>query len=256
MYKSSKAEVFSFTKKDINLVPFHLGLEAIPHISAHFSWIIPQALAKLNKDMKLVRNELGNISPTATLVAFRGSLGSEEEILWWKGLFDYLTLVPRGKEVLGSASQINNIEYSSLVPLALSAFKKFRGVTYDEWDFTDPQINVFVDKELLRSVYIPVDFSKEELLSFRDIASIIKTTNAVRSSNQMYQIYSVDDPIFDKLPNLTKVMLLQTWIAAPNLRNPLQILNPNDLDNIPEPLLSTQIVETSNKSSIKSAYAW
>lgn len=256
MYKSSKAEVFSFTKKDINLVPFHLGLEAIPHISAHFSWIIPQALAKLNKDMKLVRNEFGNVSPTATLVAFRASLGSEQEILWWQGLFAYLTLVPRGKEVLGSASQINNIEYSSLVPLALSAFKKFRGVTYDEWDFTDEYINVFVDKELLRSVYVPVDFSKEELLAFREKASIIKTTNAIRSSNQMYQIYSVDDPIFDKLPNLTKVMLLQTWIAAPNLRNELQILNPNDLDNIPEPLLDTQIVGGSTNSSVKHAYAW
>jgi len=113
VFKSSKAEVFSFTKKDINVVPFHLGLENIPGLSGHFSWVIPQILAKINKEMKLVKNESGNYSPSATLVALRASLGSEREIEYWKGMLAYLTLVPRGKEVLGSASQLTNIEFSS-----------------------------------------------------------------------------------------------------------------------------------------------
>jgi len=70
----------------------------------------------------------------------------------------------------------------------------------------------------------------------------------------MYTIYSVNDPIFDKLPNLTKVMLLQTWIAAPSVRNSLQILDPLNINNMPEPLLSVDIAE--GRVANKGAYEW
>lgn len=242
---------FRAMKQDINTVPFEIGLSELPGIEQYSGWILPQALAKINKEFKLVRNTDGLISPSATLVAFCAALGSEKEYLWWTNLLSYLKGTPRGKEVLGPLKPLVLPQYSALVPLALSAFKQYRNVNYSEWDWTDEKIAVFVDKNLLASTFIELpDLTTEQLLDFRTTASLVKSTGATRTSNQMTTIYNVGFDLFDKLPALTKIMLLQTWVAAPGIRHPLQILQPNDIDNMPEPLISVDI--TSKQSIAKS----
>lgn len=244
---------FLAKKQDINTIPFDIGLENLEGLEAYSSWLIPQALAKINK-IKLVKNEVGLYSPSATLVALRASLGSEQEVIYWQNLLAFLVQTPRGKMVLGKLKAIDFPQYSALAPLALSAFKLYRDVKYSEWDWTDPRIGVFVDPMLVKACHVDIpEFTKDELLGFREFASLVKSSGATRTSNQMTTIYNVGYDLFDQLPPLTKIMLLQTWVAAPKLRHNLCILDPNNLDSIPEPLIDTEISQTKSTSG---ALAW
>jgi len=46
---------------------------------------------------------------------------------------------------------------------------------------------------------------------------------------------------FAKLPKLVGTMLTQIWVAHPSLRTEYMVLNPNDWDLMPPPLVSTDI---------------
>lgn len=250
---------YRISKKDINEVPFHL-LE--PHklgealgseikrlnIPTHSSWIIPQLQAKLANEVTLVRGENGLFSPSATVKKLFDSV-DPRAVAWWKGALKYLVQTPR-KSILDSVSQIKQPENSALVPLALAAFKKFRKVGYSEWDYSDKVIEAFIDRNLLGSIFVEIpEFLPEELLECRRIASEIKSgakAGSFRTSAMMYNIYSIGDAEFDRLPNYTKVMLLQTWIADPKVRSPYMILDPVNIDNIPEPLEPMSISESND----------
>ena len=43
------------------------------------------------------------------------------------------------------------------------------------------------------------------------------------------------------MPKLTQTMLTQCWLAHPKHRNPYMILDPQNWDQMPEPLTSSEI---------------
>jgi hypothetical protein len=50
---------------------------------------------------------------------------------------------------------------------------------------------------------------------------------------------------FAKIPKLVGTMLTQIWVAHPSLRTEYMILNPNNWDLMPPPLVSTDIFKQS-----------
>ena len=211
-------------------------------------WLIPQAQAYLSKELQLKRNEQGLISPT--LVIKELSKGkSEGQKNWIKGLLIYLNYSPRGS-ILGkmNSPQIQCPYTSSLVPLILYTFKRDRSVGYEEWDWNDPFMQYFVDKDLLDAVLSNWydEYSAAELLDFRSQVCIQKSgikegqvlnPTSVSKKSTLKQENAV---YFNNLPRLAQHMLLQIHVAHPSIRVPAMILRPDF--TIPDALITEEIV--------------
>lgn len=261
-----KTTLFSLMEKDVFEIPLHIGLENLGDLTNHSTWLIPKALAAINT-LELVRNEAGLFSPTKTLATLKHSLaGDTTKEMWWTNLFKHLRGTPRGGMVLGSGiKQLSNPNVSSLVPLALSAFKLYRGVNYSSWDWTDPRMSIFVDNDLMSAVKYSktlisnnlddsdlAEFDLDELKALRAVAVRVKSTGVIKPPTSVTTVYNLGNPDFDQLPKLTKIMLLQLWVADPSVRTKLMILDPTNLDNMPEPLEPTTIIdEPTNTEEIK-----
>ena len=234
---------YSLTTKRITDVPFHylttpetshllLGLEK------YSDWLLPQALEAVHSRLLLARTPEGRIDAEATIDKTRTALGSED-FRWFGGLIMYLTR-PIRKEIIGSLVQIKNPNYSVLVPLVLAALKIYRGVGYEEWDFTNPHIRHFIEAPLLKAALVNVDFSVEKLLAYREHSRVVqtgKTAGNIKELTHTVKILNTGDKEFDALPSLAKIMKCQVWVAHPSIRSSLMILQTPNLDSLPDPLV-------------------
>lgn len=242
--------MFIPTKKELETVPFekifeegmndHTQKKALARNSA---WILPQALAYIGNNWKPVRiGDKYSGTDTAKAGIASCSLGSE----WAKGLLLFLLASPRGTifpQTLKATSE-ELLPYSALVPLFMAAYKKYCNIPYSSWE----NINTLVDKDLYSAMSVAVpEFTVDELLSIRESGCTVKsgkTAGEIRNPIKATTISSTGVLEFDNLPRLSKIMLTQCWIAHPSLRNQYMILNPNNWDDMPKPLIN---VDISNK---------
>lgn len=130
-----------------------------------------------------------------------------------------------------------------LVPIILAGFKKFQGIKYSQWNPVG--IEVLLDPELAKLVGVQVpDIAQSEIIALRNTALTDKTGPRMGIPNNpatCTKLNHLSDTAIGHLPKLAKYMVLQTWAAHPSNRNEYMILDPNDWDNIPEPLVSRDI---------------
>jgi hypothetical protein len=244
--------MFIPTKKMLENVPFQLvyeeGLGELNQkkaLAKYSTWILPQALAYVGK-WKAVKVD-GKYSGVDTIKngIANCNLGSE----WAKGLIMYLISSPRGVilPINLKASSPELISYSALVPLFLAAFKKFQDIPYSDWT----NISSAIDKDLYAAMTCEVpSFNTEELISLREAGSLVKsgkTEGQQKNPISVSTLSTTGTPEFDSLPRLAKIMLTQTWVAHPSLRNKYMILAPNNWDSMPEPLINVEVVSTTSK---------
>lgn len=203
-------------------------------------WLLPQTLAMVARATKLVYTEEGKLDALEMMKENQNldNLGPEQT----NELYKYLTLSPRS-EIIGKAEDF--LEYSALVPLYMYAFKKYNNIAYSTWDKV--QLRFSIDKGLYEAmISTPSEEAVGEgfcnLYDYRDQYCY----NGL-PPQKAWKINLTNNKEFDKLPRLTKVMLCQTWMAHPSLRNEYMILNPYDWDDMPDPLVSTNI--SADKSS-------
>jgi hypothetical protein len=151
--------------------------------------------------------------------------------------------------VLGTLKQGGDgIRYAANVPLALAAVKQYRNVNYSEWDWTEPERAMLLDRDNDDAAnYFNVNhsFSKSDLLQFRVNSTMIKSGTKMgtyRSLGATTNILKSGVPEFDELPKLTRLMMCQTWVYQPHLYHNLMITNPLDLDSPAEPLVENEVV--------------
>lgn len=249
-------KIYNAVKMDVNEQPLHLlvGLNEddtkvlIESYKQKSGWLIPQVQALLSKELKLLRNEEGLISPTLVIKEL-GEGKTDEQRLWWRGLLIYINYAPRGS-ILGKMNSPQTAQpyTSSLVPLILYTLKRDRKVEYSEWDWDDENMRFFVDKDLLDAVRCDwyTEYSVAELLSFRDEVRTIKTgpkagtqmaSTAVTKKSTIKQLNASP---FNNLPRLAQHMLLQVHVAHPSVRVPAMILCPDF--SVPEALVTDEIV--------------
>jgi hypothetical protein len=204
------------------------------HALASKSWFYPQALAHVGK-WSITRS---------------GGLFSGKEIVkrncitpWDKGLYWVLMSDKRAL-----AKQYLHSQYCALTPLILSAFKTMQGINYREWEDTEYVINPSL---LEAASTIPPEYSKEELIEFRVTGLTTQTgkdAGQTKSPISTYGIYGLPKELPDGrpglglVPQLTRIMLLQTWCAHPSNRSKYSILDPRDWDNMPEPLIDEELI--------------
>lgn len=165
---------------------------------------------------------------------------------------DYYAL---GSGLLATSARTNffkdapkgNQQYKSIinpmVPIILAGFKKYQGINYSDWSRVG--LDTLLDAELAKLVGVTVpDISHSELLALRNTAITDKTGHRADIPNNpstCTKLNHLSDTAIGHLPKLAKYMVLQTWACHPSNRSEYMILDPNDWDRIPEPLVSKDI---------------
>lgn len=169
---------------------------------------------------------------------------------WHAGLYRFLMLDPRGLIISGTQYSGEYRSYSALVPLIMSAHKVMNDIPYSRW--SKDGLRVIVNPKLADAMLVEVpSFSKEELISFRNEGLIVLSGSKQgesRNPRTTHKLYGLSDPYFSALPTLSQVMLTQIWVAHPDNRTNLMVLDPNNWDAMPEPLESSEVFKNEEES--------
>lgn len=222
------------------------------YLTAHNSWMLPQIAAHYG-NWSLVISENGRVDPNATA---KKNITTD----WDLGLWRVCTKLKRGSLV---KAQINPefASYSALVPLILMGAKKYQGVDYSHWDITHK--SQLIDKNLLEAMcwrpeivtgdegdlhsgLANFGLRKERLLELRNIGLTVKQgkdSGTTKSPTSAWCLRGMQNTELADVPKLVGTMLTQIWVAHPSLRTEYMILDPQNWDTMPEPLISTDIFE-------------
>ncbi len=245
--------MFVLRKNDIKSFPFEeaktLSGETLEEwsktmrLSYYSSWMLPQIVAHYG-NWEVVNEKVsteGQAPRSNPLSTLKHNCTSDWEI----GLWRVCTQLNRGRLVTNQNRPPNN-EYSSLVPLILAGLKKFKGIKYSSW--ATEGLEHLMGKQLFTAANFKLDSSldKSRLLELRDLG-LSKSQHSKPTS--AWRLSGLKDTELGGLPNLTVTMLTQTWIAHPSLRTSYMILDLNDWDNMPEPLVDTKVIASSDPFS-------
>ena len=245
---------FTIRRNDIKEFPFSecarlnnsdLELWANEHsISSYNSWMLPQFLAYFNT-FKLKKDEVTDQYNAKQL--FLDNISGND---WALGIWRICTKLKRSVLVKGQNNPTFS-SYSTLVPLILSAFKKYRNIGYEQWDKYG--IEHLMNADLYEAVTFPYNGSltSSRLLELREMGLTTKTglkAGAVKKATSCWCLTGLQNTEVKDYPKLTMTILAQIWVAHPSLRNNLMILDPINWDNIPEPLIPTEMFENNNSS--------
>lgn len=222
------------------------------YLTAHNSWMLPQIAAHYG-NWNLVISENGRVDPNATA---KKNITTD----WDLGLWRVCTKLKRGSLV---KAQINPefASYSALVPLILMGAKKYQGVDYSHWDITHK--SQLIDKNLLEAMcwrpeteageegelhsgLASFGLRKERLLELRHIGLTVKQgkdSGTTKTPTSAWCLRGMQNTELADVPKLVGTMLTQIWVAHPSLRTEYMILDPQNWDTMPEPLISTDIFE-------------
>jgi hypothetical protein len=208
-------------------------------LSQKLTWLPHQLLAYFGT-WTAVRDESGKYSAQLTWDANTRARG------------DYYAL---GSALLATSARTNffkdapkgNQQYKSvinpLVPIILAGFKKYQGINYSEWSLVG--LETLLDPELAKLVGVTVpEIAHSDIIALRNTAVTDKVGARAGIPNNpatCTKLNHLGDTAIGHLPKLAKYMVLQTWAAHPSNRNEYMILDPNDWDRIPDPLVSKDI---------------
>lgn len=158
-----------------------------------------------------------------------------------QGLYQFLMMDTRSS-YLDKQYTAPNKSWCALVPLVMSAFKIHHNVPYAHWN--QRELVGIVQPKLYDAMCCetPV-FSKTELLEARQEGLMTKTgPNAGKLRNPVYTHKLWGVRAFENIPEYAQTMLTQIWCAHPNNRTRYMILDPDNWDKIPEPLITTDVL--------------
>ena len=161
---------------------------------------------------------------------------------WDKGLYYFLMLDSRSS-YLKTQYKGDARNYCSLVPLILYAFKLLHSVPYSKWDrATLPYV---VNESLCNAMLCDVpEVTREELLEIRELGLVFKTGQKIGSTRNpatTYKLTGVNSTKIGGMPELAQTMITQIWCAHPTNRTKYMVLDPENWDSIPTPLVAEQL---------------
>lgn len=221
-------------------------------IPQKLTWLPHQLLAYFGS-WKAVSDDTGKYSAPLTWDANTRQRG------------DYYAL---GSGLLATSTRTNffkdapkgNQQYKSvinpLVPIILAGFKKYQGIKYSDWNLVG--LETLLDPELAKLVGVTVpEIAHSDIIALRNTAVTDKLGARAGIPNNpatCTKLNHLGDTALGHLPKLAKYMVLQTWAAHPSNRNEYAILDPNDWDRIPEPLISKDIFLHKPPQAVQKVY--
>lgn len=160
------------------------------------------------------------------------------------GIYNFLMLDSRSgyleKQYTGPGRN-----FCALVPLIMSAFRMHRGVPYSHW--YPPLTSGIINPKLFSAMTFSADpkFTQEEILAARESGLLVKsgkTSGTSRNPLYTFKLYGAEG--FQGVPELAQVMLAQIWCAHPSNRTTNMVLDFDDWDNVPDPIVAADTMDT------------
>lgn len=238
-------------KNKIENIPFEKFVncndleECAKPMGLHQPWILPQILAHIAEHWKpQLQGEL--YSAKATMVTM-----STQANLWSRGLYRALISLKRSTWVYKQAS-LEGSHYCALVPLILCAYKKYHQIPYQQWN--REHLGLLVDRPLLEAMLSnPPQLNVEELLEIRELGLTTKTgKNIGKRANPLttWRLHGIQHTQLGETPLLAQTMLTQIWCAHPQWRNEWMVLDPQNWDEMPTPLLVDDVFEQPKQDKV------
>lgn len=255
-----KPKQYTTTKLDIKSLPFEqLGQDCSADptnavalvenfMSAynvkHSSWIYPQVLAHLGRwvPVRALNSEFFCGRETARYSCRGNNFNA--------GVYFFCMTSSRG--VLKQASAEGR-DYCALVPLILSAFKKYQDIPYSKW--SRESLKYIVDERLCSSMLAEVlDYTADEIMTFRETGLQVKTgvkAGTIKSASQTYGLNALPKVISRSgveytgpgtLNQLSRMIICQTWCAHPKYRSKYMILSHKNWDELPAALIIDDVL--------------
>lgn len=204
------------------------------------SWLLPQLVAAFGSwRLILVDNKID-----VKLTLKHNCEASLEAQAYWR-----LSRIPRTCLL---TKQVAIPEYAVLTPLILAGFKRMQGVAYASWQGLE-NLDYVLEPRLLPAVCVDVpDLGSERLLEIRTQGLTTrsgKSAGQLKSAESTWSLNGIQDTELGHLPKLTQSILAQIWLAHPVHRSNLMILDPQNWDHMPEPLIAPTIFKQPIKES-------
>jgi len=163
---------------------------------------------------------------------------------WDIGLWRVVTQLKRGALVKTQSSEWGR-NYSQLVPLILAGMKRHQGIAYQRWKLEG--LDSLVHKELLEVMQYRGDclgLGSEELIEIRNFGLTARTGAKAGQQNKptsQWKLHGLGATQFAGAPTLLSTIMCQIWVAHPSLRTELMILDPENWDQMPKPLVVGEV---------------
>jgi hypothetical protein len=198
-------------------------------------WFLPQLVAYFpSKFPAFKQGDFYNLAATL------GSLDNVDKALL------YISLIDKRSALVYSLAKCP--EYAANIPLILSGYKKFAGINYTQWDETT--LEQALPQSILDSMGFPLADLEKRLKKYCKEQNSELTFNTLNDCRRYIRSKlpstAVHNPALSKTPykdypKMFAYLDLQLWCANPSVRNKYMILDPNDLDNMPEPLETSEV---------------
>lgn len=190
------------------------------------SWLLPQLVAHFGT---------WQVYPTIKETVLANTQNPHSRTLYHLAMITRSALVPK---------QILEPEYAQLTPLILCGLKRSQGIAYSHWQDSE-NLNWILEPKLYEAIINQpkLELSQERLLELQNQALTIKTSKDPKKVGQLhkasshYKLSGLMGTELETLPLLYQHMLLQTWLAHPQNRRVTMILDPNNWDQMPKPLV-------------------
>jgi len=239
--KITKQDIYELDLKAINSMT-DLELEEFctsNKLSHFYTWLLPQMVAHFGS-WTLAYTAEGQIDVLATLKHNVGTDPSKQAI--WK--------LSRVKRSLLIPIMSKAPEYGTLTPLILMGLKRMQGVTYNSWRALN-NLEYILEPQLYAALNLNHDdlqvcgsLGSDRLLELREQGLMQRTgakAGQMKKPESTWSLTGMQGTEIAHLPKLTQTMLTQIWLAHPSLRTPYMILDPNNWDNLPNPLVTPDI---------------
>ena len=219
---------------DLDEQQFQSNIEA-RNLSNYSSWVLPQLVSIFGQW------RLSSCGKTTV----RENCKNDFQKACWR-----LTRVRRSLLI---KNQTQQPEYGQFTPLILLGFKRMQGLSYEQFR---PLANLefLVEPDLLEAITpIPPQLEKNRLLEIRQQGLVYKTgayQGKQRQAESTWQLYGIQDTELGGYPKLTQTMLTQCWLAHPKHRRQTMILDLENWDRLPEPLVEMPIEPVTKTSNL------
>ena len=153
-------------------------------------------------------------------------------------------------------NQTKSPDYATLTPLILMGQKRMAGVNYESWRtardlgwMLEPRLYeaTMINHEVLEQVN---SLGSDRLVEIRNQGLLARTgvkAGQTKPAKSTWSLTGIQDTELGSLPKLTQTILTQCWLAHPESRTPYMILDLNDWDAMPQPLLTNDIFKVVQK---------
>jgi hypothetical protein len=159
-------------------------------------------------------------------------------------------MLSRIKRSLLVAQQTKTPDYATFTPLILMGQKRMKGLDYESWK-SSTGLQYILEPRLFDAVVLaPEDLEicgglGSDRLREIQVQGLTtksgKTAGSIKPAKSTWSLTGIQDTEIGHLPKLTQTLLTQCWLAHPELRTPYMVLDLQNWDSMPQPLVTNDI---------------